>query len=126
MGMRWTAMNDFATIARILAAIRQGEQNPPFNVALVDERVLKTTARNRDLLAIKLRDEGYIDGLMTTEDIDNAELAVLWQYSSPTITLKGMEYMQTCKPLKKAGRQLKEIGTDIAAKAIQAQINQMF
>lgn len=119
-------MNDFTTIARILAAIRQGEQNPPFNVALVDERVLKTTARNRDLLAIKLCDEGYIDGLMTTEDIDNAELAVLWQYSSPTITLKGMEYMQTCKPLKKAGRQLKEIGTDIAAKAIQAQINQMF
>lgn len=119
-------MNDFETIARILAAIRQGEQNPPFNVALVDEKALKTTARNRDLLAIKLRNGGYIDGLVTTEDIDNAELAVLWQYSSPAITLKGMEYMQTCKPLAKAGKQLKEISTDIAAKAIQAQINQMF
>ena len=119
-------MNDFETIARILAAIRQGEQNPPFNVALVDEKALKTTARNRDLLAIKLRNGGYIDGLVTNEDIDNAEPAVQWQCSNPRITLKGMEYMQTCKPLKRAGRQLKDIGTEIAAKAIQAQINQMF
>lgn len=119
-------MDDFKTIARLLAAIRQGELNPPFNVSLVDEKVLRTTARNRDLLAIKLRDAGYIDGLVTTEDIDNAPIEVLWQYSNPTITIKGMEFMQTSKPLHEAGGRLKGISTDIAAKVVQAQINQMF
>ena len=56
-------MDDFKVIARLLAAIRASEGSPMFDVALVDEKVLKTTAANRDLLAVKLQKAGYIEGL---------------------------------------------------------------
>ena len=48
-------MDDFKVIARLLAAIRASGESPVFDVALVDEKILKTTAANRDLLAVKLQ-----------------------------------------------------------------------
>lgn len=119
-------MNDFKVMVRLLLAIQKSEENPPFTSALVSEKALRTTSRKRALLAIKLQNAGYIEGLITTEDIDNAPVEVLWSNSKPAITLEGLEYMATNKPLNKAVKEMKEIGTDIAAKTIRAQIYQTF
>lgn len=107
-------MNDFTIIARILAVIRvyDGKQ---FNAAAVSCEALGTDEQTRDLLAIKLQNAGYIEGLITTEDIDNSPDCVLWQASTPSITLAGLEYAQECKPLRKA---IKALNNDFVAAAI--------
>ena len=119
-------MNDFKVMVRLLLAIQKSEENPPFTSALVSEKALKANSKTRDLLAMKLQNAGYIEGLITTEDIDNAPVEVLWSNSKPAITLEGLKYMATNKPLNKAVKEMKEIGTDIAAKTIRAQIYQTF
>lgn len=119
-------MDDFKIIARLLGAIRAGEEDGVFNVNLVDEKVLKTTAKKRDSLAIKLQKKNYIDGLLTTEDIDNMpEPCVLWAYSHPTITLDGLEYIATNAPLQKAMREIKEAGISLAAQIVSDAISSM-
>lgn len=35
--------NDFKVVARLLAACKASEESPVFDVALIDEQVLKTT-----------------------------------------------------------------------------------
>lgn len=109
-------MNDFTIIARILGAIRAYD-GKPFNVAAVSPAALKTDEATRDILAIKLQNAGYIEGLITTEDIDNAPDCVLWQASTPSITLAGLEYAQECKPLHKAIQTLAQDAVAAAASA---------
>ena len=95
-------MDDFKIIVRLMAAIRASEEKGFFDQSLVDEKVLHTTAAKRDNLAIKLQKEGYVEGLVTTEDIDNAPLAVLWNLSTPSVTLRGLEYLKDNKAAQKA------------------------
>jgi hypothetical protein len=114
------SLNDFTVIALMLAAVREGELHPPFNVAYVDERILSTTEANRDRLVIKLAENGFVDGLV----IDAPSASVLWERSNPKMTRDGTRYFQSYKILRKMGRKLKEDGT--APEAIQAQLNEMF
>ncbi|WP_058270443.1 YjcQ family protein [Olsenella massiliensis] len=109
-------MNDFTVIARLLAAIRAYD-GKPFNAAAVSPAALKTDEATRDLLALKLQNAGYIEGLITTEDIDNAPQCVLWRSSSPSITLAGLEYAQECKPLHKA---IQTLAQDAVTAAVSA------
>lgn len=116
-------MEDFKIIVRLLAAIQASEESPVFNTALVDAKVLHTTEAKRDGLAIKLQKAGYIEGLITTEDIDNAPDAVLWGMSKPSVTLAGLEYMQENSAVRKAVDELKQTGIQIAAQTVAAVIN---
>ena len=112
-------MDDFKVIARLLAAIRASEESLVFDVALVDEKVLKTTAANRDLLAVKLQKAGYIEGLTVIDDVDNQGAPfVAWDHSKPAVTLEGMTWMQTNEPLRKAVKELKSAGTSAAAQIV--------
>ena len=109
-------MDDFKVIARLLSAIHAGEENPPFNLALIDEKVLQTTAAKRDRLAIKLQKEGYVEGLFVIDDIDNQPVpVVMWNASKPEITLKGLEYIASNSSLQKA---LKEIAKATISSAL--------
>lgn len=120
-------MDDFKVIARLLAAIKAGEDDPPFDVALVSPKALKTTELKRDRLALKLQKAGYIDGLFVVDDIDNLpEPVVLWDSSSPSITLDGLEYIATNTTLRKAGAEIKAFAADVAAKAVSNSLNCMF
>ena len=119
-------MDDFKIIVRLLAAIRASETERTFNPALVDEKVLRTTAAKRDNLAIKLQKAGYVDGLITTEDIDNAPLEVLWNLSKPEVTLSGLEYLQENKAVKKAGQEIKNAGISFASQTIASIVNGWF
>ena len=119
-------MDDFKIIARLLAAVRVGEGQKVFDCALVDEKVMKAPAAKRDSLAIKLQKEGLIDGLFVVDDIDNQPLpVVMWEYSHPSITLAGLEYIDTNSALKKALRELRDIGAAVAGQAIAATITNM-
>ncbi len=120
-------MDDFKVMARLLAAIRAAEENPPFSPALVSPKALKTTEAKRDLLAIKLQKAGYIEGVWVEGGIDNLERpVVLWNASHPEITLKGLEYIADNQVLRKAGREIIGIGENIAAKAVAMQVDVMF
>lgn len=111
-------MNDFKLMARLLAAIRAGEGGP-FNCALVDERVLKATAKDRDRMALKLQKAGYIEGLFVIDDVDNQPAPViLWANSSPAVTLEGMAYMQENNSLRKAYQEIRDIGVELASKTV--------
>ena len=68
-------MDDFKIIARVLAAIRAGEGQSTFNCALVDEKVVRAPIEKRDALAIKLQNEGLIDGLFVVDDVDKRRAA---------------------------------------------------
>lgn len=95
-------MDDFKIIVRLLAAIRASEEKAVFDISLIDEKNMRTTAQKRDNLALKLQKAGYVEGLVTSEDIDNAPLAVLWEYSKPSVTLEGLEYIHDNSAIRKA------------------------
>lgn len=119
-------MDDYKIIARVLAAIRAGEGQATFNCALVDEKVVKAPAAKRDVLAIKLQKEGLVDGLFVVDDIDNQPFpVVMWEYSHPTVTLAGLEYIDTNSALKKALQEMKEAGISFAAQAVANVITNM-
>ncbi len=119
-------MDDFKTIARLLAAVKIGQDMPVFNCALVDEKTLRTSAAVRDRLAVTLRDEGLIDGLFVVDDIDNQAFPViLWPRSHPRLTLKGMEYLRDNRTVRKALQELKDAGIAVASQAIANAINGM-
>lgn len=108
-------MKDFRIIARILSAIRAGEGEPVFDCALVDEKIIQATEKERDLLAIKLQEAGLVKGLYIIDGIDNqSSPVILWRNSHPSITLAGLEYIQETDPVQKA---LKGI-VDVAIPAI--------
>lgn len=115
-------MNDFKIIARLMAAIQASEETEVFNEAFVDERVLETTAKTRDNLARKLQRAGLIEGLVTTEDIDNAPFKVLWKLSKPSVTLAGLQYMQENSAFRKAWDELKDASIQNVSQTISAVI----
>ena len=119
-------MDDFKVMARMLAAIRASEESPVFDVALIDEKVLKTTDVNRDLLAVKLQKAGYIEGLVTIDDVDSQKVPyVAWGKSKPAVTLEGLTWMQENETLRKAIKELKDDGISAAAKVVSNYIQKM-
>lgn len=119
-------MNDMKTIVRLLTAIRAAEERPVWDPSFVSEKVLKASARERDILACKLQKAGLIEGLITTEGIDNApKNTVLWEQSEPEVTLKGIEYMETDSTFLKAAKEIGKMGLGIAASVVEAKITGM-
>lgn len=111
-------MDDFKVIARLLAAIRAGEEKPTFSSALVSEAVLQTTTSYRDALAIKLQKAGLIDGLYVVDDVDTLpKPVVMWERSEPSVTLAGLEYIATNVPLRKAMQEIENAAVSLAAQA---------
>lgn len=103
-------MEDFKIIYRILNAIIAYEKAEEKDLIRFSPEVLKTTAENRDRLITKLVKDGYVDGMTIISGIDNAPAPViLWHSSNPTITIKGMEYLEQNSMMQKA----KHIARDI-------------
>lgn len=111
-------MDDFKAMAKVLAAIKGSEGLPVFNMALVSEAALGMPEAERDKAALRLYENGGIDGLQIIDGIN-------WPGSKPSITLKGLEYMEECKPLKRAFKALRDMGTQIAAQVIANEIEKL-
>lgn len=119
-------MEDFKTIARLLAAIKASEKSSVFDMALVNEKVLKTTDKQRDVLAVKLQKAGYIEGLYHIKDVDNLTVPfIIWEKSKPYVTIEGMEWMQTNEALRKAIEELKKVSISIAVETVSNMIQRM-
>ena len=108
-------MNDFTLMAKILAAIKQCEHDRCMNVALFDVRVLKTDEATRDSLIVKLQKDGYVEGFDIIEGIDNQPYPyVMMNDSNPTITIKGLSFIEESKPLKKAFKAITGVALNVA------------
>lgn len=119
-------MDDFKIIARLFAAIRAGEGQKTFNCALIDEKIIKAPAEKRDGIAIKMQKAGLIEGLFVVDDIDNQPYpVVMWEYSNPTVTIAGMEYISNNSTLKKVLQELKDSAISLAAQTIANTITNM-
>ena len=119
-------MDDFKAMAKLLAAIKGSEGLPVFNMALVSESALGMPEAERDKAARRLYENGYIDGLKVIDGIDGQRVPfIYWPGSKPSVTLKGLEYMEECKPLKKAFKALRDMGTQIAAQVIANEIEKL-
>lgn len=119
-------MDDFKAMAKVLAAIKGSEGVPVFNMALVSEEALGMPEAERDKAARRLYENGYIDGLQVIGGIDEHRVPfIYWPGSKPSVTLKGLEYMEECKPLKKAFKALRDMGTQIAAQVIANEIEKL-
>lgn len=119
-------MDDFKSMAKVLAAIKGSEGLPVFNMALVSEAALGMPEAERDKAARRLYENGYIDGLQVIDGIDGQRVPfIYWPGSKPSVTLKGLEYMEECKPLKKAFKALRDMGTQIAAQVIANEIEKL-
>lgn len=97
-------MEDFRIIYRMLQAILSMETlEKPDVEALLSPEVLKTSQEKRDALALKLLSAGYIEGLRLITNIDGQKYAhILWKHSAPTVTLRGLEYLEENSLMKKA------------------------
>lgn len=117
-------MNDFKAMARILSAVKQCESERRMDFSLFQSEVLKTDETTRDSLIVKLQKDGYIEGFMIIDDIDNqAYPFIAWTHSNPKITIKGMTFIEENKTLKKAMKEIRDTEIDIAKGKI---INGMF
>ena len=119
-------MDYFKAMAKVLAAIKGSEGLPVFNMALVSEAALGMPEAERDKAARRLYENGYIDGLKVIDGIDGQRVPfIYWPGSKPSVTLKGLEYMEECKPLKMAFKALRDMGTQIAAQVIANEIEKL-
>lgn len=113
-------------MARMLAAVKAGEESRPFNASLVDPTVLRCTAEERDRMAVKLAKAGYVDGLFVISGIDNAPAPLVrWDLSEPELTLDGMAFVEQSEPLRKAMAEMKAFAASVAAQTITNTITQM-
>lgn len=119
-------MDDMKLIVKILGLIREMEKAGGYNSSCFSEKCLKCPQRQIDTLALKLKQAGYVDGLITTEDINSCENAVLWQYSTPTVTLLGIEYMNENSAFNKAKKQLAELGAVSASAMANGLLGRFF
>lgn len=119
-------MEEFKAMAKVIAAIKAGEDSEEFNLALVSERALGLTEKQRDKAALLLYKNGYIEGLRVIDGIDGQRVPVIcWEFSHPAITLQGLEYIEESKPLKKAFAALRDMDVEVAAQVTSNTISQM-
>ena len=113
-------MNDMKLIVKLISLIRNAEKTGKFYPAYFSPEALGCSKTEIDSMAIKLQDEGIVEGLITTEDIDNATLTVLWGVSHPTVTIKGITFAAENSAYNKAVDALKETAASGAKAAIQS------
>lgn len=102
-------MTDMKLIVKLLGIISEQEKAREYNPLMFNEHCIGCPQAQIDCLAKKLQDAGYVSGLMTTEDIDNCDdNLILWELSKPSITLAGIEYMETNSAFLKAKKSLSE------------------
>ena len=100
-------MNTMRLFVKLLAVIKEQETSGAYNPLMFSQRAMGAPQREIDIAARKLQETGYISGLMTTEDIAGHDgNAILWKASSPSITIAGIEYMETNSAFRKAKAEL--------------------
>ena len=101
-------MNDFTSIYRILKALQKAMDQETFDPELISAKRLKISENRRDKLLIQLIKNDYVENIEFKQYIDEDSPEIII-HPSATITLKGLEYLESNGMMKKAGEVLKEL-----------------
>lgn len=113
-------LTDYQIIARLLVAFRAGDGDKDFNVAYVDSNIIPAPWEDKDRIAMKMQTEGFVDGL---KPFDTDGWGLSWMRSTPSITLKGIEYAVTNKTVQEEIQRLRKRGTELPALLANAVIS---
>lgn len=109
-------MEDFRVIYRILKVLHDAMDYEVFDRRLLDAKVLGISELKRNRLLCMLLQEGYITGIELIW-ADGADAPIYINLRSPSLTMKGLEYLDDNSLMKKAAAMAKGI-VDAAAKLI--------
>lgn len=96
-------------IYKILRELEKNMGNENFSVHSISPEQLKISFEKWEQLLILMQDEGYIKGLILSQDLQNA-FRHITEPIKPQITIKGLEYLANNSTLAKAKELLKMAG----------------
>lgn len=102
-------MDNFKIIYKILKTLDKYKGNEDFDVYLISAEKLKVEYSAWEQLLIELKNNGYIDGIVITQEITD-KFPHIAEPIQPRITLKGMEYLANNTFMKKAADALRLVG----------------
>lgn len=102
-------MDDFKIIYKILKELEKNMGNENFSVCSISAKQLKISYEKWEQLLIMLSDSGYINGIVTTRDLEDMFRHIA-EPIFPSITLKGLEYLAENSFMAKAKEALKMVG----------------
>lgn len=101
-------MDNFKIIYKILRYLEQGMDSEMVDMAPISAEQLRISYERWAELLRLLQNDGYISGLVYTQTTSNSKPQLV-QPVSPSITLKGLEYLTENGMMQKAGRLLKGV-----------------
>lgn len=102
-------MNDFKIIYKILKLLDKNKGNESFDYAAISASAFGISYNEWEQIMIELQTAGYIRGIICNKTLQDKFYHIV-EPISPTITLKGMEYLAENNMMAKARDALKMIG----------------
>ena len=99
-------MDDFKTIYKILKILQKAMDYEEFDISEISAENLKISEPRRSCLIEMLVKEEYVQGVTVKRSVSND---VFVNFSTPRITLKGLEYLNENSLMKKAANLAKGI-----------------
>lgn len=110
-------MNDFKILYKILRYINDSKGKDHADFTLVGHEALGISLQEWSFYIALLVDNGYIENIGITRDLDGQRVPFIHKPFRPSITLKGMEYLETNGMMAKAKSLLSGV-LDIGSKFI--------
>ena len=101
-------MNDFTVVYRILNAFQKAMDQESFDPELISANRLKVSENRRNKLLIQLIKNDYIENIDIKQYVDEESPDIII-HPSATITLKGLEYLESNGMMKRAAAIFKEL-----------------
>lgn len=102
-------MDNFKVIYKILKELEKSMGNENFQIENISSEKLKIPFEKWEQLLILMQDEGYIKGLVLTNEIGQMYKHIA-EPKKPQITLKGLEYLADNSLMSKAKEAFKLAG----------------
>lgn len=99
-------MDNFKIIYRILRYLEKAMDYDEPDIDQFSAQALGLSEQRRASIMRMLSVEGYVDGLSVKQSADGS---LVLSFSTPRITLKGLEYLQESSLMQKAARLAKGI-----------------
>ena len=101
-----TVSKDFTVIYKILRTLQKWRGRESFEVELISAKAMKMEYEDWEQLMIELQEDGYIKGLVYSQGLTDM-FPHISEPICPEITIKGLEYLEENKFMRKAANMLK-------------------
>lgn len=102
-------MDNFKIMYKILRELEKNMGNEDFNIETISPEKMKISFEKWEQLLILMQDEGYIKGLILSNDLSKMYRHIA-EPIKPQITIKGLEYLASNSTIAKAKELLKMAG----------------